>query len=188
MKRVGIFGGTFNPVHSGHVALAGHLVDNKMFDEVWLTLSPANPLKNDRPGATDTDRMEMLRLACDGHRGLRSCFVEFELPRPSYTVNTLRHLSAKHPDISFSLIIGADNWQIFNSWRDPQEIIADFGLTIYPRPGHDIDATSLPQGVRYAAEAPRCDVSSSEIRAGLHRNMLPQSVADYISTHNLYEQ
>ncbi|MCM1310533.1 MAG: nicotinate (nicotinamide) nucleotide adenylyltransferase [Bacteroides sp.] len=187
MICTGIFGGTFNPVHKGHIALAQWLVDTGIYDEVWLTLSPANPLKNDRPGASDTDRKEMLKLACEGHNRLKPCFAEFDMPRPSYTVNTLRRLAEKYPDRQFSLIIGADNWQIFSRWREPQAIISDFGITIYPRPGYDV-ATPQPNGVTYAADAPQCAVSSSEIRAGLDTTLLDTKVKEYISAHNLYGQ
>lgn len=187
MIRTGIFGGTFNPVHDGHIALAQWLVDAGFYDEVWLTLSPANPLKNDRPGATDSDRKEMLELACEGHKHILPCFIEFDMPRPSYTINTLRSLAEKYPERQFSLIIGADNWQIFNQWREPQAIISEFGVTIYPRPRYDV-ADALPEGVSYAAEAPQCDVSSSEIRAGGGETLLDPKVREYIHAHNLYGQ
>ncbi len=187
MTRTGLFGGSFNPVHNGHIALARWLVDSGRFDEVWLMLSPENPLKANRPGASDSNRRDMLRLACAGHPTLRPCFEEFTLPRPSYTIDTLRHLAAKYPDRRFSIIIGADNWQIFSQWRCPDEIIADFGVTVYPRPGYQVPA-DMPQGVEFAADAPQTDISSSQIRTDLNgrSTMLPQQVAEYIKTNNLY--
>lgn len=187
MTTTGIFGGTFNPVHRGHTALAQWLVDRGIVDEVLLTLSPANPLKNDRPGATDADRREMLSLACNDYRQLEPCFVEFDLPRPSFTITTLRHLAAANPDRRFKLIIGADNWQIFDRWRNPDEIIADFGVIIYPRPGFE-PALPLPEGVCYLADAPVADVSSSEIRRGERLDMLSPRVMQYITEHHLYER
>lgn len=190
MIRTGIFGGTFNPVHRGHIALARWLIDNGVVDEVWFTLSPANPLKDDRPGASDDDRKAMLQLACGDDARLRPCFAEFALPRPSYTVTTLQHLAALHPDRKFSLIIGADNWLIFNRWRSPEQIISDFGVIIYPRPGCSVDAANLPAGVKYEANAPLCDVSSTEVRQGMPadslQDLLTPEVADYISEHHLY--
>lgn len=188
MKRIGIFGGTFNPVHKGHISLALWLVGRKAFDEVWLTLSPANPLKDARPGATDADRREMLTLACNGHAGLKPCFVEFDMPRPSYSIATLRRLAADCPDCRFSPIIGSDNWHIFHKWRSRQEIIADYGVTIYPRPGYPVEEP-LPAGVTYMADAPVCDVSSTDIRRSIRNGsagMLPDSVESYIKSHNLY--
>lgn len=186
MKHIGIFGGTFNPVHCGHIDLAQWLVDKRFFDEVWLTLSPANPLKDNRLGATDDDCKQMLSLACEGRVGIRPCFIEFELPRPSYTVTTLRRLSELYPDCRFSLIIGTDNWQIFSRWREPDVICSNYGVIIYPRPGYDAPK-DLPEGVRFVTDAPVCDISSSEIREGLRRELLPTPVLDYINEHNLYD-
>lgn len=185
MKRVGIFGGTFNPVHCGHVKLARWLVDSGKFDEVWLTLSPANPLKNDRPGATDADRLEMLRLALAGEPGLKVCDVEFSMPRPSYTIATLRRLQQEHPDCRFSLIVGADNWEIFDRWREPGAILREFGVTVYPRPGVPAPAREVP-GMNYLADAPVYPISSTAVRAGDLADV-PQPVRDYIKAHNLYE-
>lgn len=186
MKRIGIFGGTFNPVHCGHLNLAQWLVDEKFFDEVWLTLSPENPLKSDRPGASDSNRREMLNLACEGREHLHPCFIEFNLPRPSYTINTLQSLSARFPDYQFSLIIGSDNWKIFPNWHEPDAIRTRYGVVVYPRPGYDAPET-LPDGVRYVADAPQSSVSSSAIRSGQNLNLLPQRVLDYIKEHHLYD-
>lgn len=187
-RRIGVFGGTFNPVHQGHLDLAQWLIDRKVVSEVMLTLSPANPLKNDRPGATDTDRRTMLSLACEGIDGLTPCFVEFTMPRPSYSIATLRRIAAEHPDASICLIIGADNWLIFDKWRSWREIIEEFGVIVYPRPGYSV-SDPLPEGVTYLADAPMCDVSSTEIRNAATQSspLLPATVAAYIKAHNLYE-
>lgn len=186
-KRIGIFGGTFNPVHPAHVELARRIVGAGVVDEVWLTLSPENPLKTDRPGATDADRRDMLIAACAEVSGVSPCFIEFDLPRPSYTIATLRALAGKYHDCDFRLIIGADNWQIFNRWRQPEDIIAEFGVIIYPRPGYEV-GEPLPEGVRYLSNAGVFDVSSTEIRNDICRNLplLTPAVADIIKQRNLY--
>lgn len=187
MERIGIFGGTFNPVHCGHIRLARWLIDTAAFDRVWLTLSPENPLKESRPDATDADRRTMLEAACSNQPGISPCFIEFDMPRPSYSIATLRRLKEEFPDCRFELIIGADNWHIFDRWRSSSEIISDFGVTIYPRPGYEV-STPLPQGVRFMADAPVCDISSSEIRRApqLYNTMLPSAVANYIESAQLY--
>lgn len=181
MKRVGLFGGTFNPVHCGHTQLAQWLVDHHIVDEVWMVLSPQNPLKERHDDATDLDRKAMLQLACDNLTGVKPCFEEFNLPRPSYTITTLRHLASKYPECHFSQIIGADNWQIFNQWREHQAILDNFGVIIYPRPGYE-----CPEAV----DAPMLDISSTQIRQ-MHdfkstSQLLHPAVAQYITNHNLY--
>ncbi len=189
-RRIGIFGGSFNPVHYGHLMVATYLVSWTGLDEVWLTLSPQNPLKPDRTGADENQCLAMLSLATDGSTGLHVCDVELTMPRPSYTIDTLRHLAATRPDCEFTLIIGADNWRIFDRWRDADSIISDFGVMIYPRPDYPVDADSLPAGVTLA-DAPVCSLSSTFIRESLNsghlvEHMVPPEVLNYIKQHKLY--
>lgn len=187
IRQIGIFGGTFNPIHRGHLSLARQLVESGVVDEVWLTLSPANPLKADRPGASDFDRCEMLEAACRGIKSVKPCFIEFALPRPSYTIATLRALSETHSECSFRLIIGADNWQIFDKWHKPDEIIGQFGVIIYPRPGCVITGP-LPQNVTYLPDLPELNISSTQIRNNLPEslNLVEPAVAKIIEQKNLY--
>lgn len=197
MTRVGLFGGSFNPVHWGHIRLAEQIAElSPDIDEVWFNISPANPLKGALPGATDADRLAMLQQACAGSRDrIRVCDVEFSLPRPSFTINTLKALSAKYPDHQFTVLIGADNWLCFDRWRASEEIISDYGVTVYPRQGCNVDPAALPDGVRYV-DAPLFDVSSTELRQAISsgcdaaylRRWLPEPVIEYISTHHLYNQ
>lgn len=186
-RRIGILGGTFNPVHKGHTDLARRLVTDGVVDEVWLTLSPSNPLKNDRSGASDADRQDMLREACSAIDGVKPCFIEFELPRPSYTITTLRTLADKFPDYDFKLIIGADNWLIFDRWRSPDEIINKFGVIVYPRPGYVV-APESTESVTYLADYPETDVSSTFIRNSLpgSLDLVDSAVASIIINRNLY--
>lgn len=189
MIRTGLFGGTFNPVHCGHLRLAQWLVEKRVVDEVWLTLSPLNPLKSVAEGASDADRRAMLSLACREREGIEPCFAEFELPRPSYTVDTLRYLSEKHPERAFVPVIGADNWLLFEQWRQWRTILSDYGVIVYPRPGYDIDSASTP-GMTYVADAPVTDISSTQIRKNPAHSgaaMLPEAVLDYIRQNKLYE-
>ncbi|MFG6396866.1 MAG: nicotinate (nicotinamide) nucleotide adenylyltransferase [Muribaculaceae bacterium] len=180
----GIFGGSFNPVHNGHIALAKAIVERGIVDEVWLSLSPQNPLK-DHPEelVDDADRLAMLRLATNGIKGLEVCDIELSLPRPSYTINTLRALSRQYPRNRFRLIIGADNMLVFDRWKDHAEIMRDYNPVVYPRPGYD-----CPQAITGLPEFP---VSSTEIRNLLkgHKpvnKLLPHAVIEYISQRGLY--
>ena len=193
MKRIGIFGGTFNPVHAGHVGLAQWLASHGGFDEVWLTLSPMNPLKDaEHPGATDTQRTEMLALACQGHPQLKPCLVELELPRPSYSITTLRYLAANNSDCSFEMLVGSDNWLNFSRWREPQAIISEFGVTVYPRPGYPTEDMDAPAGVTMLKDAPQTDISSTRLRQLLAEGdvlafeYLPRPVGEYIKENHLY--
>lgn len=185
----GVFGGSFNPVHSGHITLATSLLTLCELDEVWLSLSPANPLKPVPAGASDDQRAQMLALACQEHPRLRPITDELTLPRPSFTINLLRHLALQHPNRQFRLIIGADNWLSFHRWQAPQEIINQFGVIIYPRPGININPATLPTGVTYVPSAPLTPISSTEIRQNptLYSNYLNHHVSQYIALNHLYE-
>lgn len=191
METIGILGGSFNPVHIGHMMVASYLAQYTPLDAVWLTLSPLNPLKS-RPEELipDLQRLAMLRLAINGTRGLGVCDLELSLPRPSYTINTLHALKQRYRNKRFRLIVGSDNWRIFNQWRQGDEILESFGVIVYPRPGYPID-NRLVDGME-VANAPMVDLSSTFIRRGIARgyNMnffLPPGVNEYISQHQLYQ-
>lgn len=186
---IGVFGGSFNPVHNGHVALARKVVARGLADKVMMVMSPLNPLK-ENPGALIDDRyrMEMLRIACAPWPELEASDIELSMPKPSYTIDTLRRLSAERPDDTFRLVIGADNWACFSKWRNPGEILRDYSPIVYPRdgwkmPDEDSGATSL--------RADLYPVSSTGIREKLsvgepENNLLPPSVLEYIRANSLY--
>lgn len=185
-------GGSFNPVHIGHMILAQWLTQWTDLDEVWMLLSPCNPLKAGRNQADDSSRLDMLRIAVGSQPGIAASDFEMSMPRPNYTINTLHALSASYPDCTFRWIIGSDNWASIDRWYKPDEIIRDYGLIVYPRPGYPVDAESMPLGVTYV-DAPVCSISSTMIREAIasHRQVnffLPPGVYDYIMKHNLYQQ
>lgn len=187
MKRIGFFGGTFNPVHKGHIKLASYLREHYGLPEVWLSLSPQNPLKGaSHPGADDADRLRMLQLACMTEPGLRAWDGELTMPRPSYTYNVLETL--RNEGYNPTLIIGADNWLNFNRWFKSDEIISNYQIIVYPRPGYDLPDESGHPNVKFALSAPQTDVSSTEIRTDIHNQStrLPEAVSDYIKQHKLY--
>ncbi len=188
--KVGILGGSFNPVHSGHMMLASFLTQWGYVDRVWLTLSPRNPLKDPGDLLPDMKRLNMLSLAAKGAPDIDICDIELTMPRPSYTINTLELLRERYPDMEFKLIIGSDNWRIFDKWREPQRILDEFGVIVYRRPGYPVEREHIA-GLE-VVDAPMVDVSSTFIRKAIARgrNMnffLPPGVYKYIVDNKLYQ-
>ncbi len=153
MMRVAVFGGSFNPIHLGHIALARAVVRQRLADEVWLMVSPQNPLKQESDLLEDELRFEMACKALEGVDGVKASDYELHLPKPSYTWNTLRHLSADYPDFRFSLLIGGDNWARFQRWYHWKDILRRYAVTVYPRDGYT-----------GTVNVPLIDISSTEIR------------------------
>ena len=160
-KRTGIYGGSFNPIHVGHVCLAKALAESGLVDEMWLLVSPQNPFKADANLLDDQKRLHLARLATRDVPGVEVCDREFTLPRPSYMYHTLQALSQEHPDRDFVLVIGADNWERFPQWYRSRDILSAFSLIIYPRPGFDLQ--DVPESVT-VADTPLLDISSTQIR------------------------
>lgn len=189
--KIGIYSGSFNPIHIGHLMLANYYVEYGGFDEVWMLVSPHNPLRERTLNHNDYHRCKMVQMAVNKIPRIKFSDIEFTLPQPSYTINTLDALRDKYPGYEFTLIIGADNWHIFGKWYESQRIIDDYGVCIYPRRGYEIDEASLPNHVT-CVPAPIVEVSSTWIRQGVSegRNMvafLPYGVYDYIKENNLYQ-
>lgn len=188
--RIGLLGGSFNPVHIGHMMLASYMQQYGGFDEVWLMLSPLNPLKvNSSELIPDLTRLKMLDIAIGQSKGIVVNDIELSMPRPSFTINTLRYLEKRYKQHTFKLIIGADNWKIFGQWKDSEEIISDFGVVVYPRPGYPV-GTIYDDGVEVMT-APVADISSTFIRSGIARGkdmtyFLPAGVFEFIKEHKLY--
>ena len=181
MQRIGIYGGSFNPVHFGHVGLAKWVIENTDLDELWLMVSPQNPLKANSQELTaksEEERLNAVREAIKDLPHVKASDFEFSLPRPSYTANTLRALQAAYPDDEFTLVIGEDNIAIFDKWREYDYILSNFRIFVYPRnlsgeAGLSVkrsDSVAVCQAkpvkeLRYLSEAPLFNISSSEIRA-----------------------
>lgn len=162
-RRIGVFGGSFNPIHIGHIAIAKAVRDSGMVDEVWLMVSPRNPLKDQSSLMDDSERLARVRKAVEHLNGIRACDFEFSLPRPSYTYITMEKLEQSYPSFSFSLLIGADNWAHFHLWRNHDLLLQRYPIIIYPRQGYNIDTTTLPPTVSYI-DMPLINVSSTKIR------------------------
>ena len=189
--RIGLYGGSFNPIHKGHTSLAQSLVDQGLVDEVWLLVSPLNPLKQTSGDiAAYEHRLRMTELACKGHKGLRVSDFESHLPVPSYTITTLDAIAATYPQHTFSLVIGADNWQGFNKWYKSDEIIANYTILVYNRPGYPLDEANLPPSVK-VVNTPLYDISSTQIREAIKKGERPTDwlspkVLRYISESRIY--
>ena len=184
--RIGIFGGSFNPIHVGHISLARQLRRIAGLDEVWLMVSPQNPLKQGSTDLLDDQlRYQMARLALHGEEGIVACNYELHLPKPSYTWNTLQHLHQDFPQHTFLLLIGGDNWTLFPRWYKAQEIRDGHDIIVYPRRGSQIDRTALPPRVTIA-NTELLDISSTDIRQGIKQGsnisrMVPSVIIPLVS-------
>lgn len=192
--KIGIYGGSFNPVHKGHTRLAKSLVKQGLVDEVWLLVSPLNPLKQiiSTEYAEYDHRLKMTEIAVKNVNGVIASDFENHLPVPSYMITTLTELAKSYPQHDFSLVIGADNWLRFDEWYNSEEIIRKFGIFVYRRPGYDIDEQTLS---RYdnvkVVDTPLFDISSTEIRETIRSGheadkWVNKQVLRYINKYCLY--
>lgn len=190
--KIGIFGGTFNPIHIGHAIIANYIAQNSDLDEIWLMVAPQNPLKYaDDFGASDADRIKMVNMVTEKLDKVCTSEFEFSLPRPSYTYHTLQELSRLHPGDEFFLIIGGDNWANFNKWKNHEDIVSNYNVLIYPRIGFDKAIMNDYGGSVRLIDAPIIELSSTEIRAAIQRNQnmsffLSEDVYQYILKNKLY--
>jgi nicotinate-nucleotide adenylyltransferase len=187
--KTGLYGGSFNPIHNGHIQLSRALLDTHLIDEMWLLVSPQNPFKVNQQLLDDNARLQLAKLAVKGIPGLTVSDFEFHLPRPSYMVHTLEHLHHAFPEREFILIIGADNWERFPMWYKSEEILAHHKVIVYPRPGYELK--DIPEGVTIA-DTPLINISSTEIRENInkpdyHGEGLPPAVWEEIKRNSYYE-
>lgn len=185
--KIGIFGGSFNPIHNGHIALAKKIKELAGLDEVWFIVSPHNPLKDADKLMSDELRLKMARTALEGEEGLMASDYEFHLPRPSFMANTLRSLSNDYPDSEFTLIIGADNWLCFDKWHEHDFILNNFNIAIYPREGCYINTEKLPVNVSLFNTG-LYNISSTQIRHLIeegkdYSGLVPACVAHELKTY-----
>ena len=190
MTKTGLFGGSFNPIHIGHIHLARQLLRAARLDEVWFLVSPQNPLKQDMRLAPEQQRLEMAQIALRRYKRLEASDFEFHLPRPSYTWTTLQALSSQYPDREFTLLIGGDNWERFPQWYRHDDILAAYHIAVYPRVDAPIDPATLPPNVMLM-QAETVDVSSTQIRERLrHRQsvagLVPPAVERYLIREKMY--
>lgn len=192
MKHIGLFFGSFNPIHVGHLIIANSMLELTDIDQVWFVVSPQNPFKERKTLLDNHHRLQMVRVAIDDNYRMRACDVEMHLPIPSYTVVTLAHLAEKYPDKRFSIIMGGDNLENFRRWRNYEYILENYSLYVYPRPGSVLDDLAGHRNV-HLVDVPMMDISSSYIRqqiAAGHppRYLLTDPVFKYLTEMHFYEQ
>jgi nicotinate-nucleotide adenylyltransferase len=187
--KIGLYFGSFNPIHAGHLIIAQTLFQRGGLDQVWFVVSPQNPFKKQESLAHEHDRLRMVELAIEDNFDFRASDVEFRMPKPSYTIDTLTLLSEKHPQHQFSLFLGSDNLSHFHKWKNYKAILEHYPILVYPRPG-EVKTLDHP-GVSYV-DAPLLDISATFIRQSIQdglsvRYLLPERVEQYIVAKKLYE-
>lgn len=191
MKKVGLYFGTFNPIHVGHCVIAQHMLEYTDLDEVWFVVTPHNPHKKKSTLLDDRQRLYMVQLAIDDHFKLKVSDMEFGLPQPSYTATTLAHAGEKWPDLEFSLIMGADNLQTFRKWKNYEWILENHSIYVYPR--IESDGGELKSHPKVTmTEAPIMQIASTDIRNAIKEGkdvsfMLPHGIRAHIEGSNIYK-
>jgi len=187
---IGLFFGSFNPVHNGHLAIATFLMQRKEFDQIWMVVSPNNPLKNQRELAGENHRLNMVKLAIEDTPFLHACDVEFSLPSPSYTIETLHCLEKQYPKHEFSLILGSDNIENFHRWKNFEEILSKYLIYVYPRESGNFKRPVEHPNIIYF-DAPLLSISATKIRnlvqdSSIVTEYLHPAVVRYIAENRLY--
>lgn len=188
--KVGLFFGSFNPIHVGHLIIANHMATHTDLDRVWMVVSPQNPLKPKKSLARDYDRLHLVRLGIGENLRIEASNVEFDLPQPSYTVDTLAFLQEKYPDKTFALIMGGDNLASLHLWKNYEHLLENFDIYVYQRPGVDLGSFASHPRVRVET-APLLDISATYIRDCIRegksiRYLVPEAVYNYLEANTLY--
>ena len=192
-KKIGLYFGSFNPIHIGHLILANYLAEHSNLDEIWLVVTPQNPFKDKKSLLDNASRLEMVALSLKEYDKLKPCDIEFHLPQPNYTIDTLIHLEEKYPQHSFSLIMGEDNLKSFHKWKNYEVILSRYLIYVYPRlsEGKVLDALQGHEHIVYI-KTPIIELSATAIREDIAqgkdvRPMLPAQVWSYIDKWGFYK-
>ncbi|WP_129715093.1 nicotinate (nicotinamide) nucleotide adenylyltransferase [Pedobacter sp. SYP-B3415] len=186
----GLFFGSFNPIHIGHLIIANYMASYTSLEEVWFVVSPLNPLKERKGLAGMYDRLEMVNLATDQAPGIRVSDIEFKLPQPSYTIDTLAYLKERYPEKTFALIMGSDNLVSLHKWKNHEVLLRDYQIFVYPRPGFDPTAWKNHPSI-VITNTPLMEISSSFVRKSITegkniRFFVPDKVIEFMESKNMY--
>lgn len=187
--QIGLFFGSFNPIHTGHLIVAQTIRELTDLDEIWFVVSPQNPFKKNKKLLHEFDRLDMVRAAIDDNYSFKASDIEFNMPKPSYTIDTLIYLSEKYPNHGFKLLIGEDNLANFHKWKNHQKILDEYGLIVYPRPNSEKSDLKY-ENVNFV-EAPKIDISATLIRSMIKQGkspkyLIPDEVHEIINAKKFY--
>ena len=188
--KIGLYFGSFNPIHSGHLIIASHILNETSLERIWFIVTPQNPFKTTTGLLNEYDRLHLLRVAIDNDPRMRASDIEFSLPKPSYTVNTLAYLSEKYPEHEFSIIMGSDSFQNLHKWKNAEVIIKQYPIYVYKRPGFDLN-NNINANITIM-DAPMLQISASHIRQLIKEGksipyLVPQQVMEEIEKGNYYK-
>ncbi|HSH20298.1 MAG TPA: nicotinate (nicotinamide) nucleotide adenylyltransferase [Draconibacterium sp.] len=191
--KIGLYFGSYNPIHIGHMAIANYMVEFTDIDQLWFVVSPQNPFKKKENLLADYHRLEMVNRAIENDYRFRASNIEFSLPKPSYTIDTLTYLQERYPDHSFNILMGSDNLESFPKWKNFEMIVENYGVIVYPRPGFDSSKIPNFKTVTVAENAPLMEISSSFIRKAIKegkdiRHFVPQNAWGYLEEMNFYKK
>ncbi|MDB4583858.1 nicotinate (nicotinamide) nucleotide adenylyltransferase [Draconibacterium sp.] len=191
--KIALYFGSYNPIHIGHLAIANYIVEFTEIDQLWFVVSPQNPFKKKANLLDDYQRLEMAYRAVEGDDRLRASNIEFSLPKPSYTIDTLAYLKDQHPNYHFKILMGSDNLENFHKWKNYDTIVENFGVVVYPRPGFDKTKIQFHKNISIAENAPLMEISSSFIRNAIQkgkdvRHFIPQKSWEYLDEMNFYKK
>ena len=189
--NIGLYFGSFNPIHIGHLIIANHVLNETSINKIWFIISPQNPFKESKALLNEFDRLHLVRLATQDDNRIKCSDIEFNLPKPSYTSNTLAFLSEKYPEHQFSLIMGSDSYQNLDKWKNYETIINNYPVYVYKREGHEIKKTLDKEAV--ILNAPIIQISASQIREHIKsaksiRYLVPEIVREEIESRKFYKQ
>ena len=193
-KNIGLYFGTYNPIHVGHLIIANHMVEHSDLDEIWMVVTPHSPHKKKKSLLNDVHRLSMVEIAVEDYPKIKSSNIEFNLPQPNYTVHTLAHISDTYPEHTFSLIMGEDNLKSLHKWKNHELILEHHHIYVYPRVSEGKVETQFDKHPKiHSVKAPIVEISSSNIREGIKtqkniRPLLPESVWQYIDEMNFYKK